>query len=181
MPYVTAAHDRDNPAAGRMMRRIGMICRYSCEEEPKNIKALFRMHRINLGGPTAPLPNTAVCIPHTLWSRPCDPCRLRADPMVGVSAALQADRRLTPFTPHIPHVTPIACRLRIFKAVYCRQNPRVGLGGVFAPVWRTPQPMAFCSTKAPKCLAFVWNDGLRHSLHLLRGRFLVRHFLPPHS
>lgn len=50
--YVTATHDRNNPASGGVMRRIGMKYCYTYEEQwqPKNIPVLFRMYQLNLDG-----------------------------------------------------------------------------------------------------------------------------------
>ncbi|RGQ41133.1 N-acetyltransferase [[Clostridium] leptum] len=37
--YSAAAHDGNNPRSGAVMKRLGMRCRYSCEEQwqPKDI------------------------------------------------------------------------------------------------------------------------------------------------
>ena len=39
IPYPTATHDGNNPRSGAVMKRLGMRCRYSCEEpwRPKDI------------------------------------------------------------------------------------------------------------------------------------------------
>ena len=52
VPYITATHDRNNPASGRVMRRLGMRYCYSYEEQwqPKNIPVVFRMYQLNLDG-----------------------------------------------------------------------------------------------------------------------------------
>lgn len=48
--YVTATHDVENPASGRVMRRIGMTYRYSYEElwQPKARRVTFRLFQIDL-------------------------------------------------------------------------------------------------------------------------------------
>lgn len=52
VPYITATHDRNNPASGGVMRRLGMRYCYSYEEQwqPKNIPVVFRMYQLNLDG-----------------------------------------------------------------------------------------------------------------------------------
>lgn len=52
LPYLTATHDRNNPASGRVMRNVGMEYQYSYMEkwQPKNILVTFRMYQINLDG-----------------------------------------------------------------------------------------------------------------------------------
>lgn len=52
IPYITATHDRNNPASGNVMKRLGMIYRYSYHEQwqPKNIPVVFRMYQLNLDG-----------------------------------------------------------------------------------------------------------------------------------
>lgn len=52
LPYLTATHDRNNPASGAVMKKIGMTYRYSYEElvQPKNELVTFRMYQINLDG-----------------------------------------------------------------------------------------------------------------------------------
>lgn len=52
LPFLTATHDRNNPASGGVMRRIGMRYQYSYEEQwqPKNIPVTFRMYQLNLDG-----------------------------------------------------------------------------------------------------------------------------------
>ncbi|MGI6107197.1 MAG: GNAT family N-acetyltransferase [Lachnospiraceae bacterium] len=52
--YVTATHDRNNPASGRVMQKAGMNYCYSYEEQwqPKNIPVVFRMYQLNLDGNT---------------------------------------------------------------------------------------------------------------------------------
>lgn len=52
IPYITATHDRNNPASGNVMKRLGMIYRYSYPEQwqPKNIPVVFRMYQLNLDG-----------------------------------------------------------------------------------------------------------------------------------
>ena len=48
-PYITATHDRKNPASGMVMKRLGMTYRYSYVEQwqPKNIPVTFRMYQLN--------------------------------------------------------------------------------------------------------------------------------------
>lgn len=55
-PYVTATHDRNNPASGGVMRKIGMTYRYSYEEQwqPKNIPVVFRMYQLDFVDPPCP-------------------------------------------------------------------------------------------------------------------------------
>lgn len=52
LPYITATHDRNNPRSGEVMKRLGMRCRYSYEEQwqPKNIPVTFRMYQLNFDG-----------------------------------------------------------------------------------------------------------------------------------
>ena len=52
-PYVTATHDRDNPASGRVMAHIQMGYRYSYVEQwqPKDVSVTFRMWQLDLDGP----------------------------------------------------------------------------------------------------------------------------------
>ena len=52
IPYITATHDVNNPRSGSVMKRIGMIYRYSYEEQwqPKNIPVTFRMYQMNFDG-----------------------------------------------------------------------------------------------------------------------------------
>ncbi len=52
LPYITATHDRKNPRSGDVMIRLGMIYRYSYEEQwqPKDIRVVFRMYQLNLDG-----------------------------------------------------------------------------------------------------------------------------------
>lgn len=52
LPYITATHDRNNPASGRVMEKLGMIYRYSYEEQwkPKDFPVIFRMYQLNFGG-----------------------------------------------------------------------------------------------------------------------------------
>lgn len=51
-PYITATHDVNNPASGRVMQKIGMTYRYSYIEQwqPKDIPVTFRMYQINFDG-----------------------------------------------------------------------------------------------------------------------------------
>ena len=50
LPFLTATHDRKNPASGRVMEKLGMTYRYSYEElwQPKNILVTFRMYQLDL-------------------------------------------------------------------------------------------------------------------------------------
>ncbi len=52
LPFVTATHDKNNPASGRVMEHIGMTYRYSYVEQwqPKDITVTFRMYQINFQG-----------------------------------------------------------------------------------------------------------------------------------
>lgn len=52
LPYVTATHDVNNPRSGNVMKRLGMIYRYSYEEQwqPKDIPVTFRMYQLNFDG-----------------------------------------------------------------------------------------------------------------------------------
>ena len=52
IPYITATHDRNNPASGAVMRKLGMQYRYSYREQwqPKDISVVFRVYQINLDG-----------------------------------------------------------------------------------------------------------------------------------
>lgn len=52
IPYITATHDVNNPASGRVMQRLGMKYQYSYEEQwqPKDIPVTFRMYQLNLDG-----------------------------------------------------------------------------------------------------------------------------------
>ncbi len=49
IPYITAAHDINNPRSGQVMKNIGMTYRYSYEEQwqPKNFPVVFRMYQLN--------------------------------------------------------------------------------------------------------------------------------------
>lgn len=49
LPFVTATHDRNNHASGRVMQKIGMTYRYSYEEQwqPKNIRVTFRLYQLD--------------------------------------------------------------------------------------------------------------------------------------
>ena len=49
LPYVTATHDRDNPASGKVMEHLGMRYGYSYFEQwqPKDIPVIFRMYQLN--------------------------------------------------------------------------------------------------------------------------------------
>ena len=52
IPYITATHDKNNPASGRVMQKLGMRYCYSYWEQwqPKNFPVLFRMYQLNLDG-----------------------------------------------------------------------------------------------------------------------------------
>lgn len=47
--YITATHDRNNPASGNVMKKIGMRYCYSYEEQwqPKDFSVIFRMYQLN--------------------------------------------------------------------------------------------------------------------------------------
>lgn len=49
-PYLTATHDEQNPASGRVMERCGMTYRYSYRErwQPKDFDVVFKLHQIDL-------------------------------------------------------------------------------------------------------------------------------------
>ena len=49
LAYITATHDRNNPASGRVMRKLGMDYRYSYVErwQPKDLTVVFRMYQLN--------------------------------------------------------------------------------------------------------------------------------------
>ncbi|WP_297276206.1 GNAT family N-acetyltransferase [uncultured Brachyspira sp.] len=48
--YITATHDINNIASYEVMKKIGMIYKYSYEElwQPKNFLVIFRMYQLNL-------------------------------------------------------------------------------------------------------------------------------------
>lgn len=48
-PFLTATHDVNNTASGKVMEKLGMTYMYSYEElwQPKNFKVTFRMYQIN--------------------------------------------------------------------------------------------------------------------------------------
>ena len=50
--YITATHDINNPHSGAVMKKIGMIYKYSYIEQwqPKNIPVTFRMYQLNFDG-----------------------------------------------------------------------------------------------------------------------------------
>ena len=56
LPFVTATHDVNNPASGRVMARLGMTYRYSYLEQwqPKNRPVVFRLYQLNLNDGGAP-------------------------------------------------------------------------------------------------------------------------------
>ncbi len=47
--YITATHDINNPASGKIMEKIGMTYKYSYVEQwmPKNKEVTFRMYQLN--------------------------------------------------------------------------------------------------------------------------------------
>lgn len=49
MQYITATHDVNNPRSGNVMKRLGMLYKYSYIEQwqPKNIPVTFRMYQLN--------------------------------------------------------------------------------------------------------------------------------------
>lgn len=51
-PFITATHDINNPNSGEVMKKLGMIYRYSYHElvQPKNHMVTFRMYQLNLDG-----------------------------------------------------------------------------------------------------------------------------------
>ena len=53
VPFVTATHDRQNPASGRVMQRLGMAYRYSYREQwqPKDLSVVFRLYQLNFTCP----------------------------------------------------------------------------------------------------------------------------------
>ena len=55
LSFVTATHDINNPASGRVMARLGMAYRYSYLEQwqPKNRPVVFRLCQLNLDGDVA--------------------------------------------------------------------------------------------------------------------------------
>lgn len=50
--YITATHDINNVASGKIMKKLGMEYKYSYVEmwQPKNIQVTFRMYQLNLDG-----------------------------------------------------------------------------------------------------------------------------------
>ncbi|MFK4934878.1 GNAT family N-acetyltransferase [Lactococcus garvieae] len=50
LPFITATHDRNNPASGEVMKKLGMTYCYSYEEQwqPKDLLVTFRMYQLNL-------------------------------------------------------------------------------------------------------------------------------------
>lgn len=50
--YITATHDVNNPRSGDVMKKLGMIYRYSYKEQwqPKDILVTFRMYQLNFDG-----------------------------------------------------------------------------------------------------------------------------------
>lgn len=52
VPYLTATHDVNNPASGRVMERLGMTYQYAYQElwQPKNRPVVFRLYQMDLDG-----------------------------------------------------------------------------------------------------------------------------------
>jgi RimJ/RimL family protein N-acetyltransferase len=52
IPYITATHDVNNPRSGNVIKNIGMMYRYSYEEQwqPKDKLVTFRMYQLNFDG-----------------------------------------------------------------------------------------------------------------------------------
>lgn len=52
LPFVTATHDVNNPASGKVMQKIGMRYRYTYIEPwmPKNYDVTFRMYQLDFDG-----------------------------------------------------------------------------------------------------------------------------------
>ncbi|QIK69115.1 GNAT family N-acetyltransferase [Erysipelothrix sp. HDW6C] len=50
--FITATHDINNPASGSVMKKLGLVYKYSYVEQwmPKNITVTFRMYQLNLDG-----------------------------------------------------------------------------------------------------------------------------------
>lgn len=72
VPYITATHDRNNPASGRVMKKLGMTYCYSYEElwQPKNLPVVFRLYQINFGDPAFVYPGYAQRYPHFVEQNP---------------------------------------------------------------------------------------------------------------
>lgn len=51
-PYITATHDVNNPRSGEVMKKLGMVYKYSYVEQwqPKDIPVTFRMYQLNFDG-----------------------------------------------------------------------------------------------------------------------------------
>ncbi|MEA4898459.1 MAG: GNAT family N-acetyltransferase [Eubacteriales bacterium] len=49
LPFITATHDVNNPRSGAVMKKLGMVYRYSYVEQwqPKDISVTFRMYQMN--------------------------------------------------------------------------------------------------------------------------------------
>lgn len=49
LPYVSATHDVNNPASGRVMQKLGLHYCYSYQEQwqPKDIPVIFRLYQMN--------------------------------------------------------------------------------------------------------------------------------------
>ncbi|SEU23542.1 Protein N-acetyltransferase, RimJ/RimL family [Lacrimispora sphenoides] len=51
-PYITATHDVNNSRSGEVMKKLGMVYKYSYVEQwqPKDIPVTFRMYQLNFDG-----------------------------------------------------------------------------------------------------------------------------------
>ncbi len=51
-PYITATHDVNNPRSGEVMKKLGMVYKYSYVEQwqPKDVPVTFRMYQLNFDG-----------------------------------------------------------------------------------------------------------------------------------
>ncbi len=49
LPFITATHDVENPASGKVMQKLGMSYQYSYQElcQPKNTLVIFRLYQLN--------------------------------------------------------------------------------------------------------------------------------------
>lgn len=56
LPCLTATHDVENPASGRVMEKLGMTYRYSYVEQwqPKDLRVTFRLYQLDLDGQERP-------------------------------------------------------------------------------------------------------------------------------
>lgn len=48
--YIAATHDINNPASGKVVKKVGMTYKYTYKEQqlPKDILVSFRMYQLNL-------------------------------------------------------------------------------------------------------------------------------------